>query len=311
MPTASDRPLSQLLLSRLSAKAGGSDDPDLEAALGDALARARRAWPGLTLPDAEFVSDLAERLPASERPAEAVRALCAEDLFLAGSCRRGDARALAEFERRVLPQARAALLTRRESPESVDEALQALRARLFVGSPDAPGKIAEYSGRGPLSAWVRMAAVRVALNLNRGKVVQAGTSLGSQLAAPATPPELGYVKARYRADFKAAFEASFASLPQRERTLLRLNLIDGLSTTKLARVYRADASTVRRWLADARKSLVEGTRRELAKRLHASERELESIIGLLVTQLEDSVQRILGGGGDGGAGSPNDRGDAS
>lgn len=288
-----DRPLSKVLL---AATGRAEDDPDLEPALAEVLERARQAWPALGLEAPAFLEDLAVRLPAGQRLGEAVRAVCAEDLFLASACRRRDDRALAEFERRIVPEARAALLARREGSEAVEEALQVLRQRLFVGG-DAPAKIGEYTGRGPLVAWVRMAAVRIALNLRRGRGAQPAEELqASRLEAPAAPPELGYVKARYRGDFKAAFEAAFAALSPRERTLLRLHLLDGLSTAKLARVYRADASTVRRWLAEARKRLLDETRKALAARLDASERELESMMGLLVTQLEDSVRRILADG---------------
>ena len=288
-----DRPLSQLLLARLARTDG---DPELEPALADVLLQARAAWPSLALDDAAFVEDLAAHLPPGEPLAPALRALHAADLFLAAACRRSDPKALGEFERRVLVEARSALIARRLNAQTVEEALQLLRQRLFVAGP-TPGKIADYSGRGPLVAWVRMAAVRIALNLSRGRGAQP-EELPSQLAAPAAPPELGYIKARYRGDFKAAFEGAFASLSARERTLLRLNLLDGLSTAKMARVYRADASTVRRWLADARRRLLEQTRKQLADRLDASERELESMMGLLVTQLEDSVRRILGEGRD-------------
>ncbi|MBI5549636.1 MAG: hypothetical protein HY901_37595 [Deltaproteobacteria bacterium] len=286
-------PLSQVLLTCL--KKSGESEPELESALAETVARARRAWPALRLEDSAFIADLAARLPAVDRLSEAVRAVCAEDLFLAGACRRHDPQALEAFERRVMPQVRAALLARRETPEAVDEALQLLRHMLFVEAEAGPAKIGEYSGRGPLISWVRMAGLRLSLNLKRGRAGQGGEELlASQLAAPVAPPELGYIKARYRGDFKAAFEAGFAALSPRERTLLRLNLLDGLSTSKLARVYRADPSSVRRWLADARRRLLDQTRQALASRLEASERELESMMGLLVTQLEDSVRRILG-----------------
>ena len=291
---SADRPLSQFLFGRLNRTDG--DDDALEPALADVLARARRAWPGLSLSDADFLGDLAERLPAATRLSDAVHAVCAEDLFLASLCRRGEARALDEFEKRVVPEVRAALLSRRVPAEDVDESLQLLRARLFVGTEGAPPKIAEYAARGPLVAWTRMAALRVAQNLKR-KAPRSGEELrASQLAAPAAPPELGYIKARYRDDFKAAFEAAFAALSTRERTLLRLNLLDALGTSKLAKIYRADPSSVRRWLADARRHLLEQTRAALARRLDASERELDSMMGLLITQLEDSVRRILGEG---------------
>lgn len=258
-------------------------------ALAELAARGRLAWPSLGVTEDELASHLAGANVGS------LDGLEAEDLWLAAGCRAGRSDALTEFERRVLPQARAALVARRLSPDVVEEALQVLRQRLFVAA-DGPGKIAEYTGRGPLVAWTRMVALRVALNLGRGKGQPAEQEeLPSQLCAPAAPPELGYVKARYRDAFKQAFEDGFRALSSRERTLLRLNLLDGLSTAKLARVYRADPSSVRRWLAEARKHLLDETRSALGRSVGASDEELESVMGALVTQLEESVRRILDG----------------
>ncbi len=248
----------------------------------------RLAWPALGVTEDDLAAHLAGAGVTS------LPGLAAEDLWLAAGCRAGRSDALAEFERRVLPQARAALVGRRLGPDVVEEALQVLRQRLFVAA-EGPGKIAEYTGRGPLVAWTRMAALRVALNLGRGKGQAEQEELPSQLCAPVAPPELGYVKARYRDAFKQAFEDGFRALSARERTLLRLNLLDGLSTAKLARVYRADPSSVRRWLAEARKHLLDETRAALKRSVGASDDELESVMGALVTQLEESVRRILDG----------------
>ena len=46
---------------------------------------------------------------------------------------------------------------------------QRLRERLFVGSDGEPARLASYSGRGPLGTWVRIAAIRLALNLRRSE----------------------------------------------------------------------------------------------------------------------------------------------
>jgi hypothetical protein len=49
-----------------------------------------------------------------------------------------------------------------------DELRQNVRERLFLGTPDAPPRIASYSGEGDLRHWVRVVAMRAALNLTRG-----------------------------------------------------------------------------------------------------------------------------------------------
>jgi len=271
------------------------DAAAVEAKLGELLERARERWPGVGLGDGSFAQSLADRLPRGEAALTALSGLCAEDCFLAAACAAGDPAALGHFERRILPEARAALLARRLRPDEVEEALQQLRGRLFVGE-SGPGKIADYAGRAPLAAWVRMAAVRTALNLNRGArraEVGLDEAPAHALSVPVAPPEFAYVKARYRGQFKAGFEEAFAALEPRQRTLLKLQLVDGLTTTQIGRAYRVDASTVRRWLIDARGRLLEGTRTRLSARLGLADGEVESLLALLVTQLDQSVRRIL------------------
>lgn len=272
----------------------GDEPAALEAALASAVERARSAWPRLAIDDPALVEALAERMPGKGPAVEALEQICVEDLALARACAAGDEVALELFERELIPGLRAALLARHEAAEAVEETLQRLRQRLFVGER-GPGKIAEYSGRGPLATWARMAAIRLALNLRREarRDVPFEEAPEASLSLPAPPPELGVIKARYRGDFKACFEAAFAALEPRMRTVLKLQLIDGLSTAQIGRIYRVDASTVRRWLIEARGSLLEGTRKGLAERLGLHDSELESMVALLVTQLDQSVRRIF------------------
>jgi RNA polymerase sigma-70 factor (ECF subfamily) len=283
------------LARQLWAGLGREGPPPLpvEVALAEALERARARWPALELEPARLQAVLARRV-RGEDPLAALGRLQLEDLFLAAACERGDPDALSIFEREVLPHARAALVARREPRDRVEEALQLLRQRLFVGE-GGRARIGDYAGAGPLSAFARVAAVRLALNLRRAdQGGRAPSRPGSRAGAvPAAPPELGYVKARYWLDFKAAFEAAFASLSLRQRALLRLQLIEGISTSRLARMYRADPSTARRWLAQARTDLVEKTRTCLEARVRVSRDEAESLMALLVSQLDQSVRRIL------------------
>ncbi|WP_395812894.1 sigma factor-like helix-turn-helix DNA-binding protein [Archangium minus] len=57
---------------------------------------------------------------------------------------------------------------------------------------------------------------------------------------------------------------ALAALPSRERTVLRLHLVEGLSLERIGTVYRTHKSTVSRWLARAREEVLAGTRSRLA-----------------------------------------------
>jgi RNA polymerase sigma-70 factor (ECF subfamily) len=167
-----------------------------------------------------------------------------------------------------------------------DEVQQRVRERLLAG---APPRIAEYAARGSLGAWVRVAAVRIAIDLKRSPEL-AGTDALDRLLAANDDPELALVKARYRPELDRAVRETSAELSQREATLLRLHFADGVAVERLARSYQVHRATVTRWIADARQRFVDGVYRRLAERLGLSRREFESLMPAVVSQLHLSLR---------------------
>src|SRR5207244_7224723 len=102
----------------------------------------------------------------------------------------------------------------------------------------------------------------LALEAHRGELVDA-----------VPDPELELLKRKYRADFKKAFASAVTGLTDRERTLLRLHFIEGISQQKLGPMYRVDASTVSRWITAARDKLIHATRRAMAEALRLGRSE--------------------------------------
>src|SRR5262249_26465617 len=88
-------------------------------------------------------------------------------------------------------------------PAFLDEVRQALRVRLLVAPEGGRPRIADYAGRGPLRAWVGVAALRVALNLKRA-AAPAGGDLLAELGTREPDPELRHLKKVYRAEFRGA-----------------------------------------------------------------------------------------------------------
>ena len=174
------------------------------------------------------------------------------------------------------------------SPPFADEVRQALREKLVLG-----GKLAGFTGRGALDAWMRAAAVRTALSLKRGNGALASPSRAEQFPA-GTDPELRFVKEKYRAECARAFQAALAALEPRQRTVLRLHHLEGMSLDALGRVYQVHRATAARWLADARDLLHETTRRELAKLLGgASKATVDSLLGLMQSQLPVNLKTLV------------------
>ncbi len=268
--------------------------PELEALLGRLLDEARAAWPGIALPVPAFLAHLAERLPQDVEATAALATVHASDLYLACACAAGDVQAVALFEDRFMASVARFLVGIDDRPVEVDEVKQMLRMRLLVAEPGQAPHIAEYAGRGPLGAWLRRAAVRLLLARRRarsseGPLVPEAVSLPS--AVP--DPELLYLKVRYGPDLDAAFREALGALSERERTLLQLYFVNGLTADTLAAMYRVAESTVRRWLAESRAHIVDETRRRLAIRLDISDADCQSLVAVLQSQLDLSVLKLL------------------
>lgn len=229
----------------------------------------------------------------------------AEDVSLAAACAAGDAAALALFEQDVLPAGRASIASIDASPAFVDEALQRLRAMLFVGGEDGRPRIRDYAGRGPLRAWVGIAAARTALMMRRSqqrqREVVADDAWTDALAQISTGnPELELIKRQYSDAFATALRDTVSALEPRERAVLRMSFVDALTIDEIGAVYGVHRATAARWIRGACDHVMSGTRELLAQRLALSPTELDRVTALVRSQLDVSVSQLLPGNlGDG------------
>lgn len=297
------------LLARAWREAGGAgspgaaapdEDPALETALAAAVATGRERWPALALAPEVFVAHLARAAaPYEPQRIAALGSLHVADLYLACACAAGVPGAVDAFEEthlRALGAAVAGAVSLRA--DEVDELRQILRVKLLVSeAPSAPPLITAYSGRGPLAAWVRVAAVRQALT--RARDAQVGARAGRRavaegaLGGAAVDVELHFIKGRYRREFEEAFAAALADIDDRERALLRMSAVAGLTLEKIGAIYHVDRSTVSRWLADARRGLLDRTEANLRARLGVQPAEFQSMARLLTSQLEIDLPELL------------------
>jgi RNA polymerase sigma-70 factor (ECF subfamily) len=238
---------------------------------------ARSPWRAFSVGRDTFEKHALERSPKREHLA---------DLYLAFACWSGDRGALAAFERLYIPEVASYL--RHPEAAFVDEVKQALRERLFVGA--AP-RIAAYTGRGPLGAWLRTVAIRLSLNLRANEKTHARRAEPPPSAEP--DPELDYLKHRYRPVFREALAKSLAELPVEDRNRLRFHFLDGLTATQIASLERVAVSTVTRGLERARRRILDETRRHFADRLSLSRGESQSMMRLVRSHLGVSIRKFL------------------
>lgn len=270
---------------------------ELSAYLAEVLAAARRAWPDIQVDDAEFMRYLATR--AAEMAG--LRALRTQDLYICCACVKGVPRALAVLERRFFPELDQALQRARVQRSLRDDALQLLRLRLFM--PDGQGRlrIADYSGRGALLSWLRVAAVRIALDLQRSQRsqrsqlhVQAEDSAELLEMLPLSPdPDFVFLKNTYRGPCRESLQTALRGLPDQERTLLYLKFVDGLNIDQIGAFYKVHRATAARWLVHARELLLQETKHLLAKQLQLSPGDAETLMRQVQSQLLSDLHLLL------------------
>ena len=182
------------------------------------------------------------------------------------------------------------------SPPFVDELSQLLRDKLFIGSDESTAKILDYSGRGPLGGWLRVAAVRTARNMKREANARPRTideEHARLLASPHANPELLYLKGHYGREFREAMEASLTALSAREQTILRLHYVEALSSGAIAKLYGVSGAAVRAWVGDIRATVLLETRKRLAATLRIANDELGDLMALVESRFDLTLSRVL------------------
>jgi len=268
----------------------GGDGPWREAYQG-----AQLAWPGVTLDFDRFVAHAQQvGFALSAKTGEPDPANLA-DLFLACAAGHGDRTAIQVLEEQVIGPARGSVRRLDARPELVDDVMQELRARLLL--PPEP-RILKYGGRGPLLAWVRVAATRIAIdNLRAVRDV-----VGREAADPDAleqvdfGPEVQLLRASYREAFQEAIAAAIAALSPQDRSLLRRHLIDHMTLEEMAAPYAVHPATVARRLMGLREDIARAVRDHLAVRRRAQDgaTSLESLAQAIRSELYISLAPLLG-----------------
>jgi RNA polymerase sigma-70 factor (ECF subfamily) len=235
----------------------------------------RRTWPAATLTLEAFAEYVQSRELDSDTVCER-----AADIFLALACAAGDPGALSDFEQNFLTQVPRQLGRLVLQPHQVDELKQRLRVRLLVG-PTA--RIREYSATGPLGAWVRVCAGRIALDLLAAPEERKGDDSRVLDALVASVPAADAAVALREHDqvFRKALSDALAALETRDRTLLRLHYLDNMNIDILGTIYQVHRATVARWLKAIRTNVLKHVRLHLKATLGASASEVKSLVQML------------------------------
>ncbi len=261
----------------------------------DAVARAaREPWPRVALEHAVFVAHLRARLGGrlgDDDPVRALDRVHAPDLVLACACLHGDRNAWRELDRLHLSRVHEWVGRIDRSASFADEVRQRLAEKLLHDESGAP-KLALYTGRGPLGAWLRVAAVREAQNARRGGGNRPHVDADDvPIAAADQDPEIQLFKRKYSKEFKEAFQSVLATLSADERNVLRLHYLDGLTIEEVGNAYRVSRATAARWIADAKEKITRAVNAALKSRLGKGGPGAETILAFVRSQLDMSLRR--------------------
>ena len=130
------------------------------------------------------------------------------------------------------------------------DVLQVVRERLFLGS--AP-RIRAYNATAPLAQWVKVVAIRTAIDLHRRELAAAPPAHYHHEATRGTETDAQtrVMQQEYKREFETALRGLIDALPTRDRTVLRLHLIEEVSLEKLAVMYGVHRVTLARWVWNA------------------------------------------------------------
>lgn len=267
-----------------------NDVEALRTKLGDAVEAAETAWNSFAVPAEAFATYLGH---IAERNGECERFWnYASDLYLCCACADQAPRALEAFDASCLEPLGGVLRRVTASDDEISEVKQVLRTRLFVASGSAPAKIRSYLGRGNLRAWLRAAAVREAIAILRHH--KKHTLFEADELLPDTGDvELNHFREIYTLEFKSALQSSFEALSVRERNVLRQVVLDGLSVGQVAKLHGVHRGSASRWLTDIREQLATDTKERLGAKLQLPAEELSSIMRLVDSRVDISLERIL------------------
>jgi RNA polymerase sigma-70 factor (ECF subfamily) len=284
----------QLAAAFLDASGALAAPADLEARLCDLVLAAQATHSRVRLDVERFVRHLAHHRPRDATLDGWLGAVCAGDLYLACACAEGVPAAIEALDRQFRSEVGDYLAGLRPAPDFVDDVAQSVREHLLVGSPP---RIAEYSGRGPLAGWLRVVTVRAALAVRRKRTEQLAGERRGDAPTPeqATPAdaETEVLKRRYADELNAALHAAVCALTSRQRDLLRMHFVDGVTLADLAVALGVGRATVARWIAAARQEILASAHRRLREKLGLPPAELESLIRLMRSQLDLSLSSAL------------------
>jgi RNA polymerase sigma-70 factor (ECF subfamily) len=262
----------------------------MEDAIENAYFAGQREWAGLARGTLQDYTRHVRALGTCEGDLERHGA----DLYLALACGLADPEALRILARSFFPPLDEHLARSGFDGAARQDVFQQMLLHLCAG--ECP-RILTYAGRAALSSWLRVTTMRFALNMQcpAARGGQRTSDVGLELLlGEGADPERQMAVEKARPLFQTALQAAIGNLADRDRTLLRLCFLDGLTIETIGNMYGVHRATAARWIADIRHRILKDVQSLLVRdsALHAS--EFGSLACLVRSELHLSLRRVLG-----------------
>ncbi len=169
-----------------------------------------------------------------------------------------------------------------------------------VGSSDCAGKLGSYTGRGSLAGWLRAAVSHAAIDRFRrdqrqvslDELLERRGSDGLGGADPANSIETRS-DSRWASVLVRVLRSEMARLRARDRLLLGLYHLNGVSLKAIGLRFGVHEATASRWLERLRSRLRKGVEHVLRKDYRVSKQEMRSLWQLVAEADDISLDSLL------------------
>lgn len=261
---------------------------ELEPQLWHLVARGRVVHPELAVDPHDFIDFIATRTAIHDGTLVLGDAHLA-DMYLACAAMYGVAGAAERVEALCIAQAKKAIVRIEPSPSFVAEIQQRVREKLLVASGEEPPRIAEYSGRGTLVSFVRVAAIREALSEKRSLRRRRFDTLDEPHAVIDEDPTIALARHAHVDAFLEALRTALGSLDSHERAALYMSYFEDQSVDQIGRLFNVHRATAARWITRAQSRVRLLVRLQMQERLQLDDVEAESLLADLMTG--DAISR--------------------
>jgi RNA polymerase sigma-70 factor (ECF subfamily) len=172
------------------------------------------------------------------------------------------------------------------------EVRQSVFERLFCAEP-SQRRLLQYSGRAPLSRWVSVVTRNATISGQRtdGRTTPVDEQVLERILAASAEPELDLLKRKYSPVVSEALRAALTRLRPRDRRVLQMMMVKGLSLAKVGALFDVDKSTVWHWLEKIQVQLREDIEQHLCA-AGIDPAEVSSLVRALQSQIDNGLSGL-------------------